>query len=73
MKVIKEKISLLEAKSLQSFLESHGISVVLSNEHGLDSLLGNTISVFVQDDDYNQTLRVLKSLEVDSSPEEEES
>ncbi len=62
MKVIKEKISLLEAKSLQSFLSSYNIKAHLSNEYGLDSLLGEVISVSVDEEDFNQAVRILASL-----------
>lgn len=62
MKVLKEKISLLEAKSLQSFLLSHNIKAHLSNEYAIDATFGEVITVFVDDDDYNQALRLLASL-----------
>ena len=63
MKVIKEKISLLEAKALQSFLASHNIFAHLTNEHGLETLLGNIVYVSVDDEDYNQALRLLSDIE----------
>lgn len=72
MKVIKEKISLLEAKALQSFLSSHKIAAHLTNEHGLDSLLGPIVYVSVDDEDYLQALRLLKDLDQssDSDPKD---
>jgi hypothetical protein len=79
MKVLKEKISLIEAKSLQSFLDSHNIEVCLSNEYGIDSRLADVISVLVDEEDYNQCLRLLSSLsdpsysaDESSEPSEEE-
>lgn len=71
MKVLKEKISFLEAKSLQSFLASHNITAHLSNEFGIDSLLGDVISVFVEEEDYNQSLRLLSSLNLDEKEDSE--
>ncbi len=72
MKIIKEKISFIEAKALQSFLDSHNIAAHLSNEFGLDKLLGDIISVFVDEDDYSQALRLLSYLNSESSSEQED-
>ncbi len=66
MKILKEKISFLEAKSLQSFLESHSIQSYLSSEHSLDILIAENVSVLVDEEDYNQALRLLSELESDS-------
>ncbi len=63
MKVLKDKISLLEAKSLQSFLASHNITAHLSNEFAIDATFGDVITVYVDDEDYNQALRLLSSLD----------
>ena len=71
MKVIKEKISLLEAKALQSFLSSHNIFAHLTNEHGLETLLGNIVYVSVDDEDYLQAVRLLSDIEQGLSSEEE--
>ena len=72
MKVIKEKISLLETKALQSFLASHNIFAHLTNEHGLESLLGNIVYVSVDDDDYLQAVRLLSEIEQRSINSEED-
>lgn len=63
MKVLKKNINLIEAKSLQSFLLGHNITASLSNEYGLDATLLKKVSVSVQDDDYNQAVRLLKELD----------
>lgn len=64
MKVLKDKISLLEAKSLQSFLASHNIKAHLSNEYAIDTMFGDVITVYVDDEDYNQAIRLLSSLQI---------